>query len=293
MTTLIIGATGKQGGATAQALLAADQPIRVLVRDSEAPKARALAARGAELVRGDLDDHASLVAAASGMTSVFSIPYPDLANLAGDAELTRARNLVSAAELAGVSQFVHTSVAGAGDFSHPGWQEKGRWDRHYWDSKTAIEEIVRSAGFASWTVLKPATFMENLLEGSFLFGDWRNNGFVTAYAAQTEIPWIAVDDIGAAAAAAIIDSERFNGQSIDLVGELLTMTQSAAIISDVLGREVPAPVLNYDEARARGLHPAVISTQDYQNVRSNPTPPNLGFPLTTFKAWALQHLRQA
>lgn len=291
MTILIIGATGKQGGATARALLASQKPIRVLVRDPDADKARQLAADGAELVSGDLDNMASLVAAASGVTSVFSIPYPDLANLDGDAEFTRAQNLISAAKVAGVSQFVHSSVAGAGDFSHPGWQEEGRWGRHYWESKWAIEELVRGAGFASWTVLKPATFMENLLEQSFLFGDWRQSGFVTAYAAETRIPWIAVADIGTAAAAAIGDPARFNGQSIELAGELLTMTESAAILSEVLGRPVGAPVLSYEEARARGLHPAAISVQDYQNARSGPTPPDLGFPLTPFRVWALQHLR--
>jgi uncharacterized protein YbjT (DUF2867 family) len=59
-------ATGKQGGATASALLADGWQVRALVRDPNAAPARALADAGAELVTGDLADRASLDAATSG-----------------------------------------------------------------------------------------------------------------------------------------------------------------------------------------------------------------------------------
>ena len=58
-TVLVIGATGNQGGATARHLLAGGWPVRAFVRDGTAPAAAALAAVGAELVVGDLDDRAS------------------------------------------------------------------------------------------------------------------------------------------------------------------------------------------------------------------------------------------
>nr|WP_258544551.1 NmrA family NAD(P)-binding protein [Micromonospora provocatoris] len=60
---LVTGATGRQGGATVRALLAAGVPVRALVRDPAATKAAAVAALGAELVTGDLRDPASLVPA--------------------------------------------------------------------------------------------------------------------------------------------------------------------------------------------------------------------------------------
>ncbi|WP_237080152.1 NmrA family NAD(P)-binding protein [Myxococcus xanthus] len=65
-TVLVTAATGRQGGATARALLAeGSTSVRVLVRNPEVPNARALAA-GAEVVVGDLDDLASLRAACAG-----------------------------------------------------------------------------------------------------------------------------------------------------------------------------------------------------------------------------------
>ena len=134
MTVLVIGATGKQGGATARALLNRGVAVRALVRDPDADAALALRERGAELVQGDLDDPDSLLAAATGVDGVFSIPFPDVTDPQGDAEVRRGRNVIEAARKAEVSQFVHSSVAGAGDFhrNQPGWAE-GRWDRHYWD----------------------------------------------------------------------------------------------------------------------------------------------------------------
>ena len=58
---LVTGGTGSQGGATVTHLLAAKKVrVRVLTRNLESPKAKSLAARGAELVKGDFEDEASL-----------------------------------------------------------------------------------------------------------------------------------------------------------------------------------------------------------------------------------------
>src|SRR5438876_298488 len=59
-TIVVAGATGNQGGATARHLLADGWHVRALVRDATTPAAAALAATGAELVRGDLDARASI-----------------------------------------------------------------------------------------------------------------------------------------------------------------------------------------------------------------------------------------
>jgi uncharacterized protein YbjT (DUF2867 family) len=288
---LIIGGTGKQGGAVARELLAAGTPVRALVRDPYAEKAKTLAAAGADLVRGDLNDPASLEAAAAGVRAVFSVQMPDLDDMGSDAEVVRGRNLVTAARQAGVPQFVHTSVSGTGEFarSAPGWAE-GRWNTHYWETKAAIEESVRTAGFASWTVLKPATFMENLSEWSYLFGNWATDGFVTIFQADTKLSWVAVDDIGRAGAAAFADPDKWHGVDLDLAGDRLTMTEVAAILSEVLGRPVPAPVLTPEEAVARGLPEMMVPMQQWTDLVGSPARPSQargqGLQTTDFRTWA-------
>ncbi|WP_326549410.1 NmrA/HSCARG family protein [Micromonospora sp. NBC_01813] len=291
MTVLVIGATGKQGGATARALLDQGVAVRALVRDTRSDAALALRERGAELVRGDLDDPASLLAAATGADGVFSIPFPDLTDLQGDAELRRSRNVVEAAHKAGVSHFVHSSVAGAGDFhrNQPGWAE-GRWDRHYWESKAAIDELVRTGGFAHWTVLKPATFMENLVGWSYMFGDWSSGTIVTGFAEDTRISWIAVDDIGQAAATAFTAPGTLDGMDVELAGDLRTMTEVATILSEVTGRNITAPVFTPQEAVEHGLQPFMINATEQINENGSPARPEiaqaLGLPTTDFRTWA-------
>ena len=107
---LVTGATGQQGGATARALLRAGTEVRALVRDPASDRARELAAAGATLVEGDLEDRSSLVAALAGARGVFSVQMPDLDDPLGDLEVRLAGNLAAAAAQAGVEQIVHTSA---------------------------------------------------------------------------------------------------------------------------------------------------------------------------------------
>jgi uncharacterized protein YbjT (DUF2867 family) len=291
MSILVAGATGKQGGAVARALLAAGTPVRALVRDPHTESAKVLADLGADLVRGDLYDRESLVAAASGVRGVFSVQTPDLADLGSDSEQVHGRNLVEAARTAGVEQLVQTSVSGAGQHrTAPGWAE-GRWDRHYWESKAATDELVRAAGFTHWTVLKPATFMENLVGWSPMFGSWTSNDtLVTTFAPTTVLPLIAVEDIGTAAAAAFADPTRFDGQDLELAGDLLTMTEIAGVLSEVLGRPIAAPVLAADEAIERGMMPVMVGSMEWMNVVGSPARPThakaFGLAVTNFRTWA-------
>jgi uncharacterized protein YbjT (DUF2867 family) len=73
---LVLGGTGRQGGATARHLLDRGRHVHALVRDPTDPAAAALVGLGAELVQGDLDDPASLGAAMAGVDGVFCVlPY--------------------------------------------------------------------------------------------------------------------------------------------------------------------------------------------------------------------------
>src|SRR5690242_11864098 len=68
---LVVGATGMVGGEICRLLAESNRPFRALVRASSAPsKIEALARLGAEIVRGDLRDPASLAAACRGAARV-------------------------------------------------------------------------------------------------------------------------------------------------------------------------------------------------------------------------------
>ncbi|MER7877065.1 NmrA/HSCARG family protein [Streptomyces solisilvae] len=292
---LVSGATGQQGGATARALLSAGVPVRALVRDPATERARAVAALGAELVKGDLLDLDSVRRAAEGARAVFSIQMPDLNDLQGDSEWVQGRNLIDAARDAGVPQFVHTSVSGAGQHqTAPGWAE-GRWAamEQYFTTKSGLQDRVREAGFRHWTLLKPAFFMENFLS---LLPNGPEGGLATILEPGTKLSLIAVSDIGTSAAAAFADPERFHEVELELAGDHMTMTRVAEVLSEVTGVELTAPSMTADEALAAGM-PQWGLGHVWLNAVDQPARPAfaqaLGIPLTGFAEWAGRHLGPA
>ncbi|WP_067668208.1 NmrA family NAD(P)-binding protein [Nocardia miyunensis] len=296
---LVSGATGQQGGATARALLDAGVRVRALVRDPHTARAEAAAALGAELVTGDLRDRDSIIRAAEGARAVFSVQMPEFTTAGPDfdSEIAQGVNLIEGARAAGVSQFVHTSVSGAGQRTEdPRWI-KGRWPMAEASlaAKAALQDRVRAAGFPHWTLLRPATFMENFLPSvAYLFPRGIEGGLVGVIAPETRLSLVAVDDIGRAAAAALTAPERFDGVELELASDLLTMTEIAEVLSRVLNTPLFAPNMTEEQALAAGM-PAMGAGLDLLNVVPQPARPeyarDLGIAVTSFEEWARRYLR--
>ena len=65
----VTGATGQQGGAVADRLLADGWQVRALTRRPGSTRARALAAAGAEVIAGSLEEPATIARCAEGVTA--------------------------------------------------------------------------------------------------------------------------------------------------------------------------------------------------------------------------------
>ena len=102
-TVLVLGATGRQGGASARHLLTQDWRVRALTRDPNRLAAQALQQAGAEVIQGDYDDRASLAAAMQGVYGVFSVQ-------ASLDEVRQGKNIADVARAASVQHFVYSSV---------------------------------------------------------------------------------------------------------------------------------------------------------------------------------------
>ncbi|WP_410809447.1 NmrA family NAD(P)-binding protein [Micromonospora sp. 067-2] len=296
---LVTGATGKQGGATARALLTAGVPVRALVRDPATERARTIEALGADLVTGDLTDRDSVVRAARGARAVFSVQMPPMNGntIDFDGELAQAVNLIDGALAAEVPQFVHTSVSGAGQHTETASWAEGRWAtlEPYYATKAGIQDRVRDAGFAHWTILKPGFFMDNLLpSAAYLFPRGVAGGLATVLKPQTSLSLVAVDDIGRAAAAAIAEPDRFDGVELELASDYRTLTEIAKVLSDALGTELTAPDMTEEEAVAAGMPQWAGVSHEKMNVTGQPARPEyaqaLGIPLTSLEEWAHQNL---
>ncbi len=293
-TVLVTGVTGQQGGATARALLAAGVPVRALVRDPRSKSAQAIEAMGAELVQADLSNRASLGPAVEGVRAVFSVQRPPMTETSVDfaGELAQATNLVDAAKAEGIWQFVQSSTSGVGEHTRvAGWAE-GRWAAmaDYFHTKQAIMEAVRGAGFARWTVIKPAFFMENL---PLLAPRGPRDGLLTVLKPETELALVAVRDIGTAAAHAFRYPDRFHQLELELAGDLRTMGQIAQTLSAAWSVPVTAPSMSLEEALDAGM-PTWAAGHEWNNAVLQPARPEfareLGIPVTTFAEWADEQL---
>ncbi|MEV5648807.1 NmrA family NAD(P)-binding protein [Nocardia sp. NPDC052254] len=225
---LVTGATGKQGGATARALLSRHIPVRALVRDPAAAAARALAALGAELTTGDFDEPATLAAAVAGTRGVFLVP-PAAFGPTGwdvDLEVVRGLALIDAARHAGIDHVVFTGVASF-DNEIP-WGNAG---------KRQIEQALADSGMR-YTVLRPVRFMENYLAQGMPLDGFADGVNTHLFPSDRPLQMIAVDDIAAVAATAFADPGRFTGQTLELAGDAVTPSDAMALIAHATGNPV-------------------------------------------------------
>lgn len=227
-TVLVIGATGQQGGATARQLLERGRTVRALVRDPDAPAARALRQAGADLAVGDLDDPDSLRTAMAGAHGVFLVLTmmvgPRISPEGVAAEERRGRAVADLALAAGIEHLVYSSLNGASAGS----------GIPYYESKAQIEKHIHALGLPA-TILRPVSFMDNfatynrpvLVEGELMVN----------LAVRSELPMqlISVRDIGAFAAIAFGRPDEFVGRTVEIAGDVLKPPQIAETFGRVCG----------------------------------------------------------
>ena len=228
---LVIGATGQQGGAVARELLARGYQVRGLTRNPAGERAQAMADLGAVMVRGDLDDRASLEDAMDGVDGVFAVT--DFWEHGYEGEVRHGRNVVDAAQAAGVGHLVYTSVASA---------DRNTGIPHF-DSKNEIDEYIRNSGIG-FTIIKPVSFMQNWSRAR---DSVAANGLRTPQGPDTKTLLISTADIGRFAAEAFDDPDRWKGVEKDIAGDAYTMTELAGLFSKVLDRPVPYQRLSWDD----------------------------------------------
>jgi uncharacterized protein YbjT (DUF2867 family) len=160
VTVLLTGGTGFIGPHVAHQLRARDVPVRALVRKHSG--ATRLTAWGVELVTGDVTDPDSLHAACDGVDTVVHL-VAIIRGRAQDFESVMAqgtRNVVAAAQEAGVRRFVLASALGL--------DERSKDAVPYFGAKWQMEHAVRESGL-EYVIFRP----------SFVFG--RDGGVLPTF----------------------------------------------------------------------------------------------------------------
>jgi uncharacterized protein YbjT (DUF2867 family) len=272
-TILITGATGKQGGAVAAELAGAGFSVRAMTRNPDSAAARALAARGVAVVRGDLDDEASIGSALEGVWGAFAVQNTWEAGV--EKEEAQGKRFATLAKQAGVHHLVYSSVGSA---------DRQTGIPHF-ENKWRIEETVRGLEFPSHVILRPVFFMENLVSPGFLSGD----KLVSALQPGTVLQMIAVRDIGKYGARAFTDAERLNRREIDIAGDALTLPDAASQLGRALGRPLEYQPIPMAEVRKHSEDVALM-LEWFERTGYDVDIPALegefGIAPTRFAAWA-------
>jgi len=211
------------------------------VRDPRADTAVALDGAGAELVQADVEDAEALRAALDGVGALFA-----MTTFAGrdgtEGEVRRGGLIADSARAAGVPQVVYGSSVGGAE-RHTGIP--------YFESKRRVEEHMTALGLQT-TFVRPTFFMENF--ASYFTPETEDGVVVLRAPLAPGVPlqMVAVDDIGTAAAAALLDPASIPGGAIEIAGDELTGEQIAEAYQhryDVPARyeALPIDVLSGDD----------------------------------------------
>ncbi len=286
LSVLVTGATGTQGGAVARALRRAGARVRALVRDPSAAPAQALKALGVELIVGDFESEASLAAAARGVDAVFSVQPVNPRD--PGAEMRQAKQLIGAAQGAGVHVFVQSTVSGVDLYRKAG--DASGWDRDYWQAKDDVEREVMDARFSAGAILRPAFMMENFIgaKASRMFPGLSEGVLRSAINPGTALALAAADDIAAAAVHAIMNRKPF--AVLELASERLTMPAIAAALGEAWRRPIRAETASPEALLAGGFYPGWVRMQGWLNAVGYPADPeelqHFGVTPTPLRRWA-------
>ncbi len=255
----VTGATGAQGGGLVRAILndpSGGFAVRAITRDPNSDKARALAALGAEVVAGDVDDEASLKRAFTGAHGAYCVTF-FWAHFSPEKEIAEAAAMARAAKAAGVAHVVWSTLEDTrkrvplSDTRMP--TLNGKYKVPHFDGKGEADAEFARAGVPT-TFLLTSFYWDNLIH--FGMGPRKGADGKLVFAlpmGDKKLPGIAAEDIGRCAYGVFKRGAELIGRTVGIAGEHPTGAQMAATLGKVLGQPVSYYPMPFDAYRKLGF----------------------------------------
>jgi uncharacterized protein YbjT (DUF2867 family) len=285
---LVTGATGHQGGSVARALIARGHEVLAMTRKPQSAAARALAAAGAQVVQGDLEDVARLRELASGTEATFGVTnYWEHF----DREVVHGKNIIDACSLQKGHHLVLSTLASAAEAT------KGEVRVPHVETKREIELYAIHRG-AKATFVHVAFYYENFLtwfaprrgpDGRLAFGFPQGD---------TPLATVSADDVGPVVVSLLEQGDAVQGRTFGIVGDEQPCSMYASVMSRLLGETVTYQHVPREVFSALGFPGAedLAAMFDYQrrfvgSRQADLTETRRRHPGTlTFEAWAEANL---
>jgi uncharacterized protein YbjT (DUF2867 family) len=291
---VITAPTGKIGYQVLNRVLAADQPVRVIVRDPA--KLHTDVRDRVEVIQGSHGDPQVVTHAFDGADAVFwLVPTNGQAASVDEAYAGFTKPAAEAMRDQGVKRVVDVSALGrntpyAGRAGHV-------------TASLAMDDLIASTGLAFRALAMPS-FMDNLLRQTRAIKE--QGMYFDAISPDRKLPTVATRDIAAVAARVLLDSTWAGQAEIPVLGpEDLSPDDMAAVISEVLGtpvryQQVPGPAfkdrltgLGMSDGMAQSLLDMMIAKDNGLDNGITRTPQNAIDTPTTFRQWCEDTLKPA
>ncbi|MFJ1584150.1 NAD(P)H-binding protein [Streptomyces sp. NPDC088197] len=291
---VITAPTGNIGHQVVDRVLAADEPVRVVVRDPA--RLSADVRERAEVVQGSHGDPEAVARALDGADALFWLPPPNPhAATLDEVYSDFARPAVEAIRAYGVKHVVSVSSLGRGT---------AYADRAGHVTATlALDDRLAETG-AAFRSLNLPSFMDNLLRQAQVIK--AQGVFFNALSPDRAMPTVATRDIAAVAARLLLDPSWSGREDVPVLGpEDLSQNDTAAVMADVLGfpvryQQVPAGPFKerflgagMSEAIAQGMLDMAIAKDGGLDNGITRTPQHAVDTPTTLRRWCEDVLRPA
>ena len=253
----VVGSTGSQGGGLVRAILGDPNGgfgARAITRNPDKDNAKALASKGAEVVKADLDDVESLKKAFAGAYGVYGVTN-FWEHFSAEKEKAQARNIADAARAAGVKHVIWSTLEDTRKLMSPDDKRmpilQGKYRVPHFDAKD--EANAYFAGLPV-TYLVTSFYWDNLY--AFGLGPKKGDDGVYSWAfpmGNKRLAGIAVEDIGKVAYGIFKAGPQYIGKTVGIVGENLTLDQMSEKLSKGLGIVVKYHAVEADAYRGFGF----------------------------------------
>jgi len=256
---VIFGATGAQGGGLAHAILNdsnSEFAVRAVTRDPNSEKAKVLAAMGAEVVAGDVDDMESMKRVLQGAYGAYFVTF-FWAHFSPEKEIAEAKNMAAAAKDAGLKHVIWSTLEDVrkyvplddnsmptlhGKYKVPHFDGKGESDQYFIEAELPV------------TFMLASYYWDNLI----YFGMGPKRGAdgklaITFPMGSKKMAGIAAGDIGKCAYGIFKKGEELIGKRVGIAGEQLTCAAMAEALSKALGEEVSYNEITPEQYRGFGF----------------------------------------
>ena len=246
----VFGATGAQGSSVVNVLFAASgYKVRALTRNPDSSGAKALAEKGCEVVKVDMEDASSLENALKGCYGAFVVTNywgllgeeiqkqnPNAADDAMKREVKQGKLIADASKKLGLKHVIYSGLENASELTKKPCQ--------HLDGKALVEKYLDETNVPN-TSARVAFYFQNFLS-FFVPQKGKDGTYSVSLPVKKAIDAVDVNDLGPVVLAIFNDPGKYIGQKVGITGDKLTMDEFIAIISEATGKTVKYNLIPYD-----------------------------------------------